>query len=94
MATIKCDGSTCRHHRFGECIAESLTIRNAEIEFESDKFTDVQQCTSYEYSRYWRQYDADYELVYGEYVYKGRDKIAKPVSPVEHLPRGSVFTRR
>lgn len=72
MAIVRCDGSTCTFHRYGVCTAEMLTIRNAEIEFENDKFTDVQHCKTYEYSRAWRQFDSDYEYVDGKYVYKGR----------------------
>lgn len=78
MTIVRCDGSTCKFHRFGGCISESLTIRNAEVEFENDKFTDLQHCKTYKYSKGWQQYDADYELAPpldgfpSIYIYKGK----------------------
>jgi hypothetical protein len=57
MPIVKCDGSTCKHHRWGKCNAEEVNIRNEEIEFGGGKYTDFQDCKTYEYSKDWRQYD-------------------------------------
>ena len=59
MAIIKCDGATCTYHRFGDCIAERIVIRNEEVETVEFGTFEEQTCKTYKHSKDWRLYEGE-----------------------------------